>query len=497
MSNLSTLFDRYKALVVFDTETSGLDFDNDQIIELAALRVERTATGGLRIAGKMDTFIKLPEGETLPENIVSLTGITDERLQTEGVQPVKAAGQIAKLMQNGPTLMIAHNAQFDACFLRGLLRGQKVGRIDWLDSLTVYKDRRAYPHKLANAIIAYDLTGKVQNSHRAIDDVLALFEVLKAMDDEREDDHGLSDLLGSFSLSDQKKKSAAKPAAPKAEAKPEISQEKPKAEAVPEKKPEALKPLRERKPRPPRPAREEGEKRDFAPMIPAETFAPTEPPVIHPEDTPAGRAQKFLMDVTDRMGVKVDVYVDDSKADNLSIHMIGDTLGILIGRRGETLDALQYLTSLQVNKGREGYIRVTLDTENYRAKREDSLRRLAQRMANRAVKTGRRVVLEPMNPYERRVLHTALQNHPAVTTHSEGEEPNRRVVILLKNQPERPEKSAEKPQSDRPNNRRRSNRRRGPRKPVNQAENQPVNETQDIVAAPESPAVVDVLGVEE
>lgn len=167
MSNLSTLFDRYKALVVFDTETSGLDFDSDQIIELAALRVERTATGGLRIAGKMDTFIKLPEGETLPENIVSLTGITDERLQTEGVQPAKAASQIAKLMQNGPTLMIAHNAQFDACFLRGLLRGQKVGRIDWLDSLTVYKDRRAYPHKLANAIIAYDLTDKVQNSHRS------------------------------------------------------------------------------------------------------------------------------------------------------------------------------------------------------------------------------------------------------------------------------------------------------------------------------------------
>ena len=361
---------------------------------------------------------------------------------------------------------------------------------------------------------------------------------LTVMDDEREDDHGLSDLLGSFSLSDQKKKSAAKPAAPKpalakpaapkaeapkpvsqpeapktapakaeakpevkpaapkAEAKPEISQEKPKAEAVPEKKPEALKPLRERKPRPPRPAREEGEKRDFAPMVPAETFAPTEPPVIHPEDTPAGRAQKFLMDVTDRMGVKVDVYVDESKADNLSIHMIGDTLGILIGRRGETLDALQYLTSLQVNKGREGYIRVTLDTENYRAKREDSLRRLAQRMANRAVKTGRKVVLEPMNPYERRVLHTALQNHPAVTTHSEGEEPNRRVVIMLKNQPERPEKSAEKPQGEKPSRSRRS-RRRGPRKPVNPAENQTANEPQETVAAPESPAAVDVLGVEE
>ena len=108
----------------------------------------------------------------------------------------KAASQIAKLMQNGPTLMIAHNAQFDACFLRGLLRGQKVGRIDWLDSLTVYKDRRAYPHKLANAIIAYDLTGKVQNSHRAIDDVLALFEVLKAMDDEREDLGSYVNLFG-------------------------------------------------------------------------------------------------------------------------------------------------------------------------------------------------------------------------------------------------------------------------------------------------------------
>ena len=100
-----------------------------------------------------------------------------------------------------------------------------------------------------------------------------------------------------------------------------------------------------------------------------------------------------------------------------------------------------------------------------------------------------------MNPYERRVLHTALQNHPAVTTHSEGEEPNRRVVIMLKNQPERPEKSAEKPQGDRPNNRRRSNRRRGSRKPMN--ENQPVNETQETAAAPESPAAVDVLGVEE
>ena len=196
MSNLSSLLDRYKALVIFDTETSGLDPEKDQIIELAALRVERTAAGGLRIAGKMDTFIKLPDGELLPENIVTLTGITDELLRREGVRPDKAASQIIKLMSPGPALMIAHNAQFDACFLRELLRGVKVGRPDWLDSLTVYKDRRPYPHKLANAILAYDLGDKVQNSHRAIDDVLALFEVLKAMDEERDDLAAYVNLFG-------------------------------------------------------------------------------------------------------------------------------------------------------------------------------------------------------------------------------------------------------------------------------------------------------------
>lgn len=196
MSNLSSLLDKYKALVIFDTETSGLEPDKHQIIELAALRVERTASGALRIAGKMDSFIKLTEGEKLDENITTLTGITDRTLQTEGVQPAKAAGQIAKLMQPGPVLMVAHNAQFDACFLRGLLRGVKIGRIDWLDSLTVYKDRRPYPHKLANAILAYELEDKVQNSHRAIDDVLALFEVLKAMDEERSDLAAYVNLFG-------------------------------------------------------------------------------------------------------------------------------------------------------------------------------------------------------------------------------------------------------------------------------------------------------------
>lgn len=150
--------------------------------------------------------------------------------------------------------------------------------------------------------------------------------------------------------------------------------------------------------------------------------------------TAAGRAQEFLQDVTKLMGVEVSVAVSNDADGNVLVNMEGDTLGILIGRRGETLDALQYLTSLQVNKGRDEYTRVTLDTEGYRAKREEALIRLANRMANRAQKTGRKVSMEPMNPYERRILHSALQDHPAVTTHSEGDEPNRHVVITLKPQ---------------------------------------------------------------
>ena len=148
---------------------------------------------------------------------------------------------------------------------------------------------------------------------------------------------------------------------------------------------------------------------------------------------PEAKAEEFLRNVTKLMGVDVPI---DSKRDdegNVRVDMHGDTLGILIGRRGETLDALQYLTSLYVNRGQEGYTRVTLDTENYRAKREEALTRLANRMANRAVKTGRKVVLEPMNPYERRILHSALQKNENVSTHSEGEEPNRHVVITLNN----------------------------------------------------------------
>ena len=149
-------------------------------------------------------------------------------------------------------------------------------------------------------------------------------------------------------------------------------------------------------------------------------------------ESPAGTAYAFLKEITRLMGVDVTIDMGTDDEGHVYGYMNGDTLGILIGRRGETLDALQYLTSLRVNRGREEYTRVTLDTENYRARREDTLIRLANRMANRAVRTGRRVSLEPMNPYERRVIHFALQKNEMVDTHSEGDDPNRHVVITLK-----------------------------------------------------------------
>ena len=207
-----------------------------------------------------------------------------------------------------------------------------------------------------------------------------------------------------------------KPKAPKEEAAKaeDAKEDAPKAKAEPKK---------ESKPRAPKAPKAPKEPKEQKEIVPAEQAD---------RATAAGRAQEFLQEVTKLMGVNVSVAVKNDEEGNVRVNMEGDTLGILIGRRGETLDALQYLTSLQVNKGQDDYTRVTLDTEGYRAKREEALVRLANRMANRAQKTGRKVSLEPMNPYERRILHSALQDHPAVTTHSEGEEPNRHVVITLK-----------------------------------------------------------------
>ncbi len=216
--------------------------------------------------------------------------------------------------------------------------------------------------------------------------------------------------------------------------KSEPRQEEPRKEAAAEKKPSEKKAAPKAAPK--APAKESRPQvRESQPA--AAATAPQEPVTPAPQADPAspeGKAQQFLQTLTALMGVGVSVAVSRDEEGNVLVNMQGDTLGILIGRRGETLDALQYLSSLLVNKGSEQYIRVTLDTENYRAKREEALTRLANRMANRAVKTGRKVVLEPMNPYERRILHSALQLNEAVTTHSEGEEPNRHVVITLKNE---------------------------------------------------------------
>lgn len=147
--------------------------------------------------------------------------------------------------------------------------------------------------------------------------------------------------------------------------------------------------------------------------------------------TPVAQAGAFLDGVFERMGVPAKTITTESEG-TMHVDITGDSTGVLIGRRGETLDALQYLTSLVVNRQRDEYVRVVVDTENYRAKREETLVKLANRIAAKVVKTGKRVVLEPMNPYERRILHSTLQNNPKVETMSEGEEPYRKVVIRKK-----------------------------------------------------------------
>ena len=250
----------------------------------------------------------------------------------------------------------------------------------------------------------------------------------------REDAEGGEDVLSSVGLEEAVKEPEQKPARKRA---PKAKAEKPAAEAKPEKpaaQEKAAQPAKAPKAeKPAKPAKSEkapAERKQAAPKAEKPASAPeaAQPPAD--AEAPEGRAFTFLTDVTRLMGVEVTINARRDEEGNVRVDMFGDTLGILIGRRGETLDALQYLTSLYVNKGSEDYIRVTLDTENYRAKREEALRRLA----NRAVKTGRKVVMEPMNPYERRILHSALQQNDAVTTHSEGEEPNRHVVITLKQQ---------------------------------------------------------------
>ena len=144
-------------------------------------------------------------------------------------------------------------------------------------------------------------------------------------------------------------------------------------------------------------------------------------------------AKNFLNDVFAAMNMTVVINVDYKEDEReLSIDLAGDDMGVLIGKRGQTLDSLQYLVSLIVNKESDDYIRVKVDTENYRKRRQDTLENLAKNIAFKVKRTKRTVSLEPMNPYERRIIHSALQNDKFVTTHSEGEEPFRHVVVTMK-----------------------------------------------------------------
>ena len=173
-----------------------------------------------------------------------------------------------------------------------------------------------------------------------------------------------------------------------------------------------------------KPAREEKPEVKSAPKKEAE-LAKVEPQTIE-------TCEKFIYDVMNAMGmedVKVTSAVDEEGA--LSINMEGSNMGILIGKRGQTLDSLQYLTNRVANKMQDGYVRVKLDTEDYRRRRKETLENLAKNIASKVKRTRKTVSLEPMNPYERRIIHSALQSDPAVSTHSEGEEPYRRVVVTL------------------------------------------------------------------
>ena len=189
-----SLFAKYDRLVIFDTETTGLDFARDEIIEFSAIVVE---SGG--VVQEYDELVTLSPGNSVPAMITNLTGISDADLRQRGLSKTRVCRDIGEMIR-GNTLLLAYNAHFDLSFLYYMLLRDGDPMIlkgkDKLDLLTVYKDRRSYPHKLCNAIDAYGLTGKVQNSHRAVDDVLATLEVMKCMEAERPDLERYINLFG-------------------------------------------------------------------------------------------------------------------------------------------------------------------------------------------------------------------------------------------------------------------------------------------------------------
>lgn len=189
MGCLDRLFDQYDKLFLFDTETTGLIYSRDEIIEFAAVVLERK-NGQITVTEEYDELITLSPGGFVPAQIEALTGISNQDIRERGIPKTRVCCDIARMI-SGNTLLLAYNAHFDLSFLFYMLLRDGDPTIlkgkDKLDLLTVYKDRRSYPHKLCNAIDAYGLTGKVINSHRAVDDVLATVEVMKAMEAERDD----------------------------------------------------------------------------------------------------------------------------------------------------------------------------------------------------------------------------------------------------------------------------------------------------------------------
>ena len=171
----------------------------------------------------------------------------------------------------------------------------------------------------------------------------------------------------------------------------------------------------------------EPEAKPAAPVSAAPAPAAAAAPADEPADYAAVRA--FLTGLLDRMGVKADLEIGPRENGGINVNISGSGMGAIIGRRGETLDAIQHLTNYVVNRGSDTHLHISVDAENYRSKREESLTKLAEKMAEKAIKYKRSMALEPMNSYERHVIHTALQNYEGVTTSSTGVEPNRRVVV--------------------------------------------------------------------
>ena len=198
MQQLKNLFSKYDRLVIFDTETTGLQYNRDEIIEFAAVVVEQR-DGKAEIIEEYDELITLSPGGFVPPKIVELTGITNEDIRQRGIPKTRVCCDIARMIQ-GNTLLLAYNAHFDLSFLYYLLLREGDPMIlkgkDKLDLLTVYKDRHSYPHKLCNAIEVYGLSGQVVNSHRAVDDVIATVAVMVEMEKERDDLHNYVNLFG-------------------------------------------------------------------------------------------------------------------------------------------------------------------------------------------------------------------------------------------------------------------------------------------------------------